>query len=173
MVKTLTIAIPTYERASFLVETLDSILPQMTSRVDLIISDNGSKDATGEYNSGYSKEDQLNESTYTPNVQDEENEKVFETILYLDDFQRETASKEQLTVDELARLEFAELKAALKRAIDKLPSKHKQVIELRFYEGKKGNDIAAWLGVTPSRVSHMIQDAIEKVRQSLAAEGFD
>ncbi len=130
-----------------------------------------SKDAI-EDSSGY-LEDQSAGSSYSSNVKEEENERVFETILYLDDFQRETASKEQLTSDELARLELVELKDALKRAIDKLPPKHKQVIELRFYEGKKGNDIAEWLGVTPSRVSHMIQDAIEKVRQSLAMEGFD
>lgn len=99
-------------------------------------------------------------------------EKVFETILYLEDFARETVPQEQLTNDELAKLELMELKAAVKRAIDKLPPKHKQVIELRFYEGKRGNDIATWLGVTPSRVSHMIQDAIEKVRQSLLKDGF-
>ena len=131
------------------------------------------KDASDGYDAssvGYSG--QSDENKLSSNSEAEDTEKVFETILYLDDFQRETVSKEQMTTDELARLELMELKAALKRAIDKLPSKHKQVIELRFYEGKKGNDIAAWLGVTPSRVSHMIQDAIEKVRQSLALEGF-
>ena len=112
------------------------------------------------------------EGDFALSVQDSETEKVFETILYLDDFQRETATKDQMSSDELARLELMELKAALKRAIDKLPPKHKQVIELRFYEGKKGNDIAAGLGVTPSRVSHMIQDSIEKLRQSLSQEGF-
>ncbi|MEI8300721.1 MAG: glycosyltransferase family 2 protein, partial [Chlamydiota bacterium] len=46
MVQTLTIAIPTYNRAAFLIETLESIIPQMTSRVDLVISDNGSQDNT-------------------------------------------------------------------------------------------------------------------------------
>lgn len=102
----------------------------------------------------------------------EANERVFETILYLEDFNRETIPQEQMTTDELARLELAELKLAVKRAIDKLPPKHKQVIEMRFYEGKRGNDIASYLGVTPSRISHMIQDAIEKVRQSLSIEGF-
>ncbi len=99
-------------------------------------------------------------------------ERVFETVLYLEDFQVETVSREQMTQDELARLELLELKAAVKKAIDKLPPKHKRVIELRFYEGKRGNDIATWLGVTPSRVSHMIQDAIGKVRNILAQEGF-
>ena len=103
---------------------------------------------------------------------EEANERVFETILYLEDFNRETVSKEQMTTDELSKLELMELKLAVKRAIDKLPLKHKQVIEMRFYEGKRGNDIASWLGVTPSRVSHMIQDAIEKVKQSLIQEGY-
>ncbi len=105
-------------------------------------------------------------------TEEEAVEKVFETVLYLDDFLVETVPKEQMSPDELARLELLELKAAVKRAIDKLPAKHKKVLELRFYEGKRGNDIASWLGVTPSRVSHMIQDAIQKVRQILLAEGF-
>lgn len=53
MVQTLTIAIPTYNRALFLIETLESIIPQMTSRVDLVISDNGSQDNTLEVLSKY------------------------------------------------------------------------------------------------------------------------
>ena len=129
-----------------------------------------SDESSSEFNNEY--EDQSSEGNVTTGAQEAETERVFESILYLDDFQRENISKDQMSTDELARLELLELKAALKRAIDKLPPKHKQVIELRFYEGKKGNDIAAWLGVTPSRVSHMIQDAIEKVRQSLSVEGF-
>ncbi len=129
------------------------------------------KDVSDEHVSESNSEG-TSESNFSPSIKEEETEKVFETILYLDDFQRESVSKDQMATDELARLELMELKTALKRAIDKLPPKHKQVIELRFYEGKRGNDIAAWLGVTPSRVSHMIQDAIEKVRQSLSIEGF-
>lgn len=104
--------------------------------------------------------------------QEEATERVFETILYLEDFPRETVTPEQMTSDELAKLELLELKAAVKRAIDKLPPKHKRVMEMRFYEGKRGNDVASELGVTPSRVSHMIQDAINKVRQTLKVEGF-
>lgn len=120
-----------------------------------------------------SAEHDENTGSDSPTVSPEEaTERVFETILYLEDFQRETVSKEQMSSDELAKLELLELRDAIKRAIDKLPAKHKRVIELRFYEGKRGNDIATWLGVTPSRVSHMIQDAIEKVRQSLSVEGF-
>ena len=105
-------------------------------------------------------------------TEEEAVERVFESILYLEDFSGEATPVEQMTVDELAKLELTELKSAVKRAIDKLPIKHKQVIEMRFYEGKRGNDVAAILGVTPSRVSHMIQDAIGKVRQSLIQEGF-
>lgn len=104
--------------------------------------------------------------------QEEATERVFETILYLEDFPRETVTPEQMAGDELAKLELLELKAAVKRAIDKLPPKHKKVMEMRFYEGKRGNDVASELGVTPSRVSHMIQDAINKVRQTLKVEGF-
>ena len=103
---------------------------------------------------------------------DDAKERVFESILYLEDFSGEATPTEEMTVDELAKLELSELKSAVKRAIEKLPEKHKRVMEMRFYEGKRGNDVAAELGVTPSRVSHMIQDAIEKVKQSLLAVGF-
>ena len=129
------------------------------------------KDSTCEENPGYPKEI-ASGAGIAELSQEEATEKVFETILYLEDFAGEATPVEQMTVDELARLELAELKAAVKRAIDKLSPKHKRVMELRFYEGKRGNDVASELGVTPSRVSHMIQDAIEKVRQSLLAEGF-
>lgn len=115
---------------------------------------------------------EINSSGEEEFTKEEATERIFESILYLDDMTRETASQEELTQDELARLEVLELKAAIKRAIDKLPPKHKHVMELRFYEGKKGNDVAEELGVTPSRVSHMIQDAIEKVRGFLAKEGY-
>ena len=109
----------------------------------------------------------------TQNISEEEAvEKVFETILYLDDLVVENVPQDQMDKDELARLELLELKAALKRAIEKLPEKHKRVMEMRFYEGKRGNDVAQELGVTPSRISHMIQDAIEKLRQTLTNEGF-
>jgi glycosyltransferase involved in cell wall biosynthesis len=53
MVQTLTIAIPTYNRAAFLIETLESIIPQMTARVDLVISDNGSEDDTAKVAAKY------------------------------------------------------------------------------------------------------------------------
>ena len=117
-------------------------------------------------------ESSQSEDSYELTIDQEATERVFETVLYLEDFTHEAASKEQMTSDELARLELLELKQAVRKAIDQLPPKHKQVIDLRFYQGKRGNDIAASLGVTPSRVSHMIQDAIEKVRQMLAKEGF-
>ncbi len=49
--KILTIAIPTYNRAKFLIECLDSVLPQVISnedKIEFIISDNASTDNTEE-----------------------------------------------------------------------------------------------------------------------------
>ena len=116
--------------------------------------------------------DEDDEDSESKEVKPEATEKVFETILYLEDLTPTNKPEDEMTPDELARLELMELKAAVKRAIEKLPEKHRKVIELRFYEHKKGNDVAMELGVTPSRVSHMISDAIEKVKQSLTQEGF-
>lgn len=103
--------------------------------------------------------------------QQEVQEKIFESILYFEDMTVEKAP-EEMSQDELARLEIRELKNAVKKAISKLPEKHRRVMEMRYYENKKGNDVAAELGVTPSRISHMIQDAIVKVKQMLEIEGY-
>ena len=130
-----------------------------------------SKDEPFQQDSGYPREI-ASEEDVGELTEEDAKEKVFESILYLEDFSGEATPVEQMTIDELAKLELNELKHAVKRAIEKLPPKHRRVMEMRFYEGKRGNDVAVELGVTPSRVSHMIQDAIEKVRQSLIAEGF-
>ncbi len=42
----LTIAIPTYNRAEFLGRAMDSVIAQMTPEIELLISDNASKDGT-------------------------------------------------------------------------------------------------------------------------------
>lgn len=42
----LSIGIPTYNRAAFLIATLESILPQMREGMEIVISDNGSTDDT-------------------------------------------------------------------------------------------------------------------------------
>ena len=44
----LSICIPTYNRAKYLPTALDSILEQITERVEIAICDNGSIDATPE-----------------------------------------------------------------------------------------------------------------------------
>lgn len=46
MTKKLTVAIPTYNRALTIIETLDSILNQVNNNVEVIICDNGSTDNT-------------------------------------------------------------------------------------------------------------------------------
>lgn len=51
----LSICIPTYNRCHYLVETLESILLQMTPGVEIIISDNASNDETASVVSEYTK----------------------------------------------------------------------------------------------------------------------
>ena len=51
----LSICIPTYNRADYIKETLDSVLSQMHSSVEIVISDNGSEDNTTEIISEYQK----------------------------------------------------------------------------------------------------------------------
>lgn len=53
--KKLTIAIPTYNRCNYLQECLESILPQITNEVDIIVSDNASTDETQKVIKKYSE----------------------------------------------------------------------------------------------------------------------
>ena len=48
MKKRLSICIPTFNRSTYLRETLDSILPQATKEIEVVVSDNASTDSTGE-----------------------------------------------------------------------------------------------------------------------------
>ena len=44
----LSLCIPTYNRAAFLSEALDSVIQQATDEVEIVISDNASNDGTAE-----------------------------------------------------------------------------------------------------------------------------
>jgi RNA polymerase sigma-B factor len=70
------------------------------------------------------------------------------------------------------RLELLELKKSVVKALNKLPRREKQVLELRFYKNKKIKDIATELGVSSSRVSKIIQTGLDRIKVSLTSEGI-
>ncbi|HEY9886004.1 MAG TPA: sigma-70 family RNA polymerase sigma factor [Vampirovibrionales bacterium] len=64
--------------------------------------------------------------------------------------------------------ELNEMKKAVMEAIALLPENYREVIEMRFYRGLKGIEIAERLGVSSTRVTRIIQDAVNLIKKRLA-----
>ncbi len=92
-------------------------------------------------------------------------EAVVETVLSLDDNEFEVADENML--DPATSLELAEMKRAMREAIALLPENHRQVVEMRFFRGMKGTQIADLMGISSARVTKIIHDALETMRKRL------
>lgn len=100
---------------------------------------------------------------------------VFEVIMSVEAMEEDVGFTPQDTnnPDILEHLELLSMKNSLKKSVSKLPNNLKKVIECRFYRNMSGNDVANELGVTPSRVSHMIREAVSKLKVLMIAEGYN
>jgi RNA polymerase sigma factor (sigma-70 family) len=56
-------------------------------------------------------------------------------------------------------------KNCIRQLIDKLPSRHQEVIYLRFYENLKPEEIGKLLSIHPQSASNIIQRALGKLRE--------
>jgi RNA polymerase sigma-70 factor (ECF subfamily) len=72
---------------------------------------------------------------------------------------------EAVTV-EAGASEVAPIEAALLRAMmQALPSRHREVVRLRFYADASESEIAAALGISPGTVKSRLHHALEKMRR--------
>ena len=69
-------------------------------------------------------------------------------------------------------LERRELHGYLRDAVELLPERHRAVVSGYFLEGRTSQDLARLLDVTESRVSQLRSEALEMLRDGLAAQ-FD
>ncbi len=99
---------------------------------------------------------------------------VFEVIMSVETLEDEMGigTADDSDPKMLDYLELSEMKQALVRAVNKLPDNLQRVVKMRFIEELSGNEAAEALGVTPSRISHMINEAVRKLRVLMAAEGY-
>ena len=106
-------------------------------------------------------------------------EAVYETILSIDsimaassdndspfDFIKDTSA----TPDENA--ELTELSKLIKEAIAKLPQKDRTIVEYRFYRNMQVKQIAAMVGLSSSRITRIVQGALNHVREYLQKRGL-
>ena len=67
--------------------------------------------------------------------------------------------------------EIVEMSRLIKEAIANLPQKERTVVEYRFYRNMQAKDIATMIGLSPSRITRIIQGALVQIRDYLKSKG--
>ena len=103
-------------------------------------------------------------------------EAIYETILSIDGLAAAASDNDSpfdfvkdphALPDENA--EISEMGKMIRAAISKLPPKERTVVEYRFYRNMQVKDIAAQIGLSPSRVTRIVQSSLNTVREYLNA----
>ena len=111
---------------------------------------------------------------------DKVREAIYETILSIDsiaadssdndspfDFLKDTGAlpDEQYELTELSRM--------IKEAIARLPQKERTIVEYRFYRNMQVKEIATIVGLSSSRVTRIVQSALNTVREYLQSHDIE
>ncbi len=102
---------------------------------------------------------------------------VFSTILSLDDINFDGASvppqikDTRNTPDEY--VEFQELKSILKKAIEVLPPRERDLIDAKFFKEKKLSELSDEFGISASRITRIIQSGLSKMKAELERMKLD
>lgn len=103
-------------------------------------------------------------------------EAIYETILSIDGLAAAASDNDSpfdfvkdphAMPDENA--EISEMGKMIRTAISKLPAKERTVVEYRFYRNMQVKDIAQQIGLSPSRVTRIVQSSLNTVREYLNA----
>ena len=105
-------------------------------------------------------------------------EAVYETILSIDGLAAaatDNASPFDFIKDPSAmpdeKAEIVEMSRLIKQAIARLPQKERTVVEYRFYRNMQAKDIATMVGLSPSRITRIIQFSLNQIREYLKTKG--
>jgi RNA polymerase sigma factor (sigma-70 family) len=63
--------------------------------------------------------------------------------------------------------EISEMGRMIREAISKLPPKERTVVEYRFYRNMQVKDIATQIGLSPSRVTRIVQSSLNIIKEYL------
>lgn len=101
-------------------------------------------------------------------------EAVYKTILSIDEI-CDTESPTQIKdagKNPEESMEFVELKIEIIQAIKKLPQRERDLIESKFFKEKKLKDISAEFDLSTSRVSRIIQTALNRIKKDLSKQNI-
>lgn len=80
----------------------------------------------------------------------------------------EVVDQTQLSIEEM--LEHRELRGYVRAALDSLPERLRLIVVGHYIEGRSLDELAAFLRLTPSRISQLKSDAIEAIRNGVDAQ---
>lgn len=131
------------------------------------------------YSLKHKKEDEYDEEEAVEGMdmkQAKVREAIYETILSIDGLAAAASDNDSpfdfvkdphAMPDENA--EISEMGKMIRTAISKLPPKERTVVEYRFYRNMQVKDIATQIGLSPSRVTRIVQSSLNTVREYLNA----
>lgn len=104
-------------------------------------------------------------------------EAIYETILSIESIQDSSENDSpfdfikdgSVLPDE--RLEIAELGRIIRESIAKLPQKDRTIVEYRFYRNMQVKEIAAQVGLSSSRITRIVQQSLNVIREYLKERG--
>jgi RNA polymerase sigma factor (sigma-70 family) len=94
---------------------------------------------------------------------------VYKTILSIEELQEAenpTQIKDARRNPE-EKAEIVELKERIKESMKKLSQRERDLIEAKYFYDKKLKDIAVEFGISQSRISRIIQNALDKIKRDL------
>ncbi len=101
-------------------------------------------------------------------------EAVYSTILSVDSL-LEGENPQEIRDDGYTPEEKSEIKEMAKvvrEAINKLPEREKLIVEARFYKNMKMREIGSAFGISPSRISRVVQSGLNKIKKELVRRGY-
>ncbi len=96
-------------------------------------------------------------------------EAIYKTILSTDemlDSEKPVEVRDDRKTPE-ENVEFLQISNAIKNAITTLPRREKELIESKFFKGKKLHELADEYAISPSRISRIIKSGLDKIKLEL------
>lgn len=112
-----------------------------------------------------------------PFSQEELREAVYSTIMSIDEMSSDEHSQPfqikdtNYTPDEYA--EFLDLKKILIKALSILPERERALVEAKFFNEKKLTELTEEFGLSPSRITRIIQSALSKLKVELEKQNVN
>ncbi|MBR1617515.1 sigma-70 family RNA polymerase sigma factor [bacterium] len=108
-------------------------------------------------------------------TEDERNElkdAIYKTVLSTDElFEGEkTFEIKDIRKNPEENCEFTMLQSSIKNAVMSLPRRERELIESKFFQDKKLHELSYEFNISPSRISRIIKQGLDKIKDELVKE---